>query len=472
MGFAVFIEDDQKKKKVLGFFQLVMINVIAVDSIRTLTFSAVFGFSLVFFYLIAALAFFIPTALVSAELGTGWPNRGGIYVWVREAFGKRISFFVIWLNWIYNVIWYPTILALIVGTFSYLFNPELASNPIYMCGGVLLIYWFMTLINCFGMKASSIMSTIGAIVGTIAPMAFISVLGIVYVMQDRPMNIQFSWDQFWPSSYSQSNNLAFLTNVLFGLLGLEMAATHAAEMRNPTRDYPRSLFVSSIIILGTIVFASLAIAIVVPNGELSLATGVMQAFTVFVDTFQMPWLLPVIAGCIILGGLSGVGAWIIGPTKGLLVACQDGSLPAALGKTNKNGVPVTILLIQAIVVSVLSLAFLLFPTVNSSFWLLSAMTAQLALICYIALFASALKLHYHRPNVFRRFRVPGKKVGIWTVCLSGSLCCLLVILLGFLPPSEIPFHSVVIYEAILIGGMALFCLLPYFLYSRKKNSVN
>ena len=427
----------KKRSKVLGFFQLVMINVIAVDSIRTLTFSAVFGFSLVIFYIIAALVFFIPTALVSAELGTGWPNRGGIYVWVREAFGKRFSFFVIWLNWIYNVIWYPTILALIVGTFSYLFNPDLANNPVYMCVGVLIIYWGITLINCLGMKASSIISTVGALIGTIVPMVFISVLGIVYVMQDRPINISFSWSQFFPQA-SASSNLAFLTNVLFGLLGLEMAATHAAEMRNPTRDYPRSLFVSCIIILSTIVFASLAIAIVVPNQELSLATGVMQAFSVFVNAFQMPWLLPIIAACIILGGLSGVGAWIIGPTKGLLVACQDGSLPASLGKTNKKGVPVRILLIQAVIVSILSLAFLLLPTVNSSFWLLSTMTAQLALVCYVALFAAAFKLHYSKADVFRRFRIPGKKVGIWTVCLSGSLCCLLVVLLGFLPRATFP----------------------------------
>lgn len=459
--------DENKKSKVLGVFQLIMINVIAVDSIRTLTFSAVFGFSLVFFYLIAALAFFIPTALVSAELGTGWPNRGGIYIWVREAFGKRFSFFIIWLNWIYNIIWYPTILALIVGTFSYLFNPELASNRVYMCSGVLIIYWGITLINCFGMKASSIMSTVGALIGTIAPMVLIAVLGIAYVMKGMPMNIEFSWGEFWPRG-SQSSNLAFLTNVLFGLLGLEMAATHAAEMRNPTRDYPRSLFISSIIILGTIIFASLAIAIVVPSKDLSLATGVMQAFTVFVDAFNMPYLLPIIAGCIILGGLSGVGAWIIGPTKGLLVACQDGSLPAALGKTNRHGVPVSILLVQAVLVSILCLFFLVFPSVNSSFWLLSAMTAQLALISYIALFAAAIRLHYTRPHVYRRFRIPGKKIGIWTVCLSGALCCFFVILFGFLPPSDIPFHNIWLYEMILIGGMALFCLIPHFLYRGKK----
>ncbi len=301
-----------------------MINVIAVDSIRTLPFSAVYGFSLVFFYLLAALAFFIPTALVSAELGTGWPNRGGIYVWVREAFGRKISFLVIWLNWIYNIFWYPTILALIAGVFTYFFNPALAENTLYMAVAVLVLFWFATGVNCLGMRASSALSTAGALIGTIFPMVLIASMGIAWIIMGKPMEITISWKTFFPRAVDL-DNLAFLTSVFFGLLGLEMAATHAKEMRNPAEDYPKSVFTSIWIILGTIIFAALAIAIAVPNRELSLATGIMQAFVVFLKTFGLDWAIPVVAGFIVLGGLSGVGAWIIGPSKGLLVASEDGS---------------------------------------------------------------------------------------------------------------------------------------------------
>ncbi len=455
-----------KGKKVLGLFQLVMINVIAVDSIRTLPFSAVYGFSLVFFYLLAALTFFIPTALVSAELGTGWPTRGGIYVWVREAFGKRFSFVVIWLNWIYNIIWYPTILALIAGTFTYLFNPAYAENSTYMASAVLILFWGATLINCFGMIASSILSAVGALLGTIVPMLLIICLGIVWLGTDKATQITFSWKEFFPQANSMGN-LAFLTNVLFGLLGLEMAATHAAEMRNPKRDYPRSLFIACIIILGSIVFASLAIAFVVPGKDLSLVVGVMQAFSIFIDAFQLPWLKPVIALAIVIGGLAGVGAWIIGPTKGLQVASQDGSLPKFLSRTNKSGAPVPILLIQACLVSVLCLAFIFMPTVSSSFWLLSAMTAQLALLVYVALFLAALKLHHSKPHVQRSFRVPGKTPGIWVTCSLGILCCVTVILVGFLPPSQVPITNLFGYELTLIGGMLFFCIAPLFIFKSK-----
>lgn len=448
-------------RQVLGFFHLVMINVIAVDSIRTLTFSAVYGFSLVFFYLLMALMFFIPTALVSAELGTGWPNRGGIYVWVREAFGKKLSLIVIWLNWVYNVIWYPTIMALIAGTLCYLFNPGLENNKVYMCCAVLGLFWFATLMNCFGMKVSSVFSTIGALVGTILPMILIAILGFFWVIQNKPMQIEFTWNQFFPHG-SQADNLAFLTNVLFGLLGLEMAATHAAEMRNPQKDYPRSIFVAAIIILATIILASLAIAIVVPDKELSLATGIMQAFKAFLDAYQLSQFLPLIAICIILGGLSGAGAWIISPTKGLLVASQDGTVPKFFATTNQNGVPVRILVAQAIVVSLLSLIFILMPTVNSTYWILSTITAQLALLVYVILFAAALKLHHHKAHVERSFRISGKKWGMWLVCGLGILSCVFVILMGFLPPSQVPFQSIVLYECILISSVAVCCLTPWY----------
>jgi len=453
-------------KNTLGLFQLAMISVIAVDSIRTLTFSAVYGFSLVFFYILIALIFFIPTALVSAELGTGWPSRGGIYVWGREAFGKKWSLVIIWLNWIYNVFWYPTIMALIAGTFAYLINPELSDNKTYMCCSALILFWAITLINCLGMRVSSILSTVGAIVGTILPMVLISLLGAVWVFQGKTMQIQFDWHHFFPQE-SQTNNLAFLTNVLFGLLGLEMAATHAAEMRNPKRDYPRSIFIAAIIILSTIIFASLAIAIVVPKEELSLATGIMQAFKAFLDAYQLSWLLPFVAVFIILGGLSGVGAWIIGPTKGLLVASEDGTLPKFFGKTNQNGVPVRILITQAIIVSFLSLIFILMPTVNSTYWILSVITAQLALLVYIAMFAAAIKLYYHQAHIERTFRIPGKKIGIWLTCGIGAFSCLAVILLGFLPPNQVPLQSILFYEFTLIASIAICCFMPLYFLKNK-----
>ncbi len=457
------MKPDLSSRKVLGVFQLVMINVIAVDSIRTLPFSAELGFSLIFFYILAALLFFIPSALVSAELGTGWPNRGGIYVWVREAFGKNMSLIIIWLNWIYNLVWYPTIMALIAGAFTYFFDPALSENKVFMSLAILVLFWVATFINCFGMRVSAWLSTLGAIIGTILPMVLIMILGIIWVAQGRSIQVDFTWEQFFPNM-TDKGELAFLTNVLFGLLGLEMAATHAAEMQNPQKDYPKALFISVIIILSTIILSSLAIAIVVPHHDLSLVTGALQAFAIFLKAYHLERLLFLPAAFIIIGGLSGVAAWIIGPTKGLLVASQDGSLPHFISQTNKHGVPVRILILQGIIVSFLCLAFVLMPTVNSSFWLLSTMTAQLALIVYAFLFASVIKLRHQKPEILRTFRIPGGMLGVSLVGGIGILCCLLVIAFGFLPPKQVGIDDITVYEVSLVVGILIMFLIPLIIH--------
>ena len=453
-------------KKVLKTFQLVMINVIAVDSLRTLPFSAELGFSLVFFYLLAGLCFFIPSALVSAELGTGWPSTGGIYVWVREAFGKRLSLCIIWLNWIYNVVWYPTILALIAGTITYFFNPEFAQNKLYMASMILVLFWSATIVNLFGMKLSSFISSLGAVIGTILPMLFIIILGFIWFGGKELNQIDFSWHAFFPD-LTHTGNLPILSTVLFGLLGLEMSATHAAEMKNPKKDYPKAIFISASIILTTIILSSLAIAIVVPHQKLNLVTGILQAFFIFFQDYHMTWMGPIVAAVVILGGLSSVSAWIIGPTKGLMVAAKDGSFPPFIGKKNTHGAPSNVLIFQGIIVSILCLVFVLMPTVNSSFWLLSQITAQLALIVYLALFASGIRLRYKKGNIHRTFSIPGGKFfGIWAIGMLGILSCIIVFCLGFIPPTQVGIGDVFIYELVLIGSIVIATILPLFFQSR------
>lgn len=451
-----------KNKKVLSIFGLVMINIVAVDSIRALPISAEYGFSAVFYYLLAGFIFFIPAALVSAELATAWPETGGIYVWVREAFGKRWSFFTIWLQWFYNICWYPTIMSLMAGTLAYLINPSLVTNRLYMVVMVLVFFWGATLINLRGMKASMWLSNIAAIIGTLLPMLVIIILGVIWIILGKPLQIQFSTQSFLPD-LSRLQNLVLLTAVLYGLVGMEMSAVHAREVKNPQRDYPKSLLISAILILASLIFASLAIAVVVPQKQLNLVAGMMQAFDYFFTAFGVQWLMPVLAILIILGALGGVSVWVLGPAKGLLVASRDGSLPKVMSKTGKDNVPVSILWLQGIIVSILSLTFLLMPSVNSAFWLLTDVTSVLALVVYLFMFSAAIVLRYKAPHVKRAFKVPGGNVGMVIIAGFGFVVSAFVIVLGFFPPSQIAVGSVAVYEALLSGGVVLALLIPLLL---------
>jgi amino acid transporter len=454
------------KKKSLGLLSLIAINIIAVDNLRSLPFSAEYGFSLIFFYLIAALCFFIPVGLISAELATAYPLRGGIYIWIREAFGNKWAFFVIYLQWIYNVVWYPTIMSLVAATIFYLFNPSLSNNQGAMFLLIQVLFWAATLFNCFGMRISSFVSHLGAVFGVVLPMVFISGLGLFWIYQGHP--IEITW-KFIPD-LKDINSLSFLVAILFGLIGLELAASHADEVKNPSREFPLAILISSIIILATLIMASLAIAFVIPSKELNVLTGLIQAYEQFFLKFHLEGLMPVIEILIILGGLSSVAAWILGPSKGLFVAAQHGSIPSFFVKLNRHGVPTNILVTQGCIYTALSSLFIFMPSVASSYWALSAMTSQLALIVYIALFLAAIVLRYKAPHQPRPYKIPFGNIGI--ICLGslGILASLFGIMIGFIPPSQIPVGNVYVFEAILVGGMLVISLIPFLIYksSRKE----
>ena len=107
-----------KPRRVLSIFVLAMLNVSIMASLRNLPLVAEFGLSAICYFLIVALFFLIPCALISAELATGWPKSGGIYIWVREGLGDRFGFMAIWMQWVHNVAWYPVIMSFIAVTLA------------------------------------------------------------------------------------------------------------------------------------------------------------------------------------------------------------------------------------------------------------------------------------------------------------------------------------------------------------------
>lgn len=458
----------KNSKHTLSVFGLIMTNVIAIDSLRSLPLSAVYGTSLIFYYLVAAVAFFLPSAFVAAELATGWPETGGIYIWTREAFGKKIGFMTIFLQWFYNLCWYPTIMALVAATIAYLINPELVNNKIYMFLIILILFWTATFLNCFGMRTSNFMSTFGAIIGTLAPIGFIIILSFIWIFKKHPAAINFNLHDFLPN-LSSFQNLTLLTAMLYGLVGMEMSAAHAREVKNPQRDYPRAMIWSTVIILFSMIFGSLAVAIVVPPAKLNIVSGLLEAFRLFFIEFNLQGLMPLIACLIIIGALAGVAAWILSPSKGLLVASEDGSLPKALSKTGKHGAPTRILLIQGILFTGLSSLFIFMPSVSSTFWVLTDITAILSLLVYVLMFTAALVLRYKFPNIPRSFKVPGGLLGLWFFCLLGLTSCVFTLIVGFLPPSQIAVGNIWIYEIILISGVLLGCVIPWILSGLNKN---
>lgn len=459
------------KKRELNVFLLAMINVAAICNLKNFPVTAEYGFSIIFYYAIIGIIFFVPVSLISAELATAWPERGGVYVWVKKALGPKWGFLAIWLQWSNNLFWYPSILSVTAATFAYTFNPALAQDPQYIAIFILVVFWSITALNFLGMKVSGWISTLGVIIGTVIPGALIMVLGFVWILKGNPSQVPINLSTAFPDILS-INELGLISGIFLTLAGMEMSAVHAKEVQNPQKNYPRAILLSAIIILFLSVVGSLSIAVVVPQKEISLTSAGMEAFDFFFRQYNISWMLPIIAAMITAGAIGMVSTWIIGPTKGMLAAAQDKDLPEFFSKTNKKDMPVVLLFLQGIIASFLSLIFLFAPTINTSYWLLFNLTALLYLLMYLLMFVSGIVLRYKYPEQKRAYKIPGKNYGMWIVSGMGILGSLFAITFGFLPPTQIDTGSVFYYEAFLVGGITIFCIIPFTLYSiyNKKRS--
>ncbi len=449
----------KSNKSILTVFSLTMITVGSVDSIRNLPTTALFGSQLISFFILGAIFFLIPSALISAELASRFPDESGIYVWAREAFGKKIGFLAVWLQWIENVIWYPALLAFVAGTIGFLFSPELAKNKYFLFAVILISFWGTTLINLSGMRTSAFFSTLCTIFGLLVPMTLIITLGVIWFTTGNPLQIHFSLSDMLPA-FNDANVWVSLTAIMMSFCGIEIATVHARDVDNPQRAFPLALTYSVLIILVTLMLGSLAIAIVLPHGEISLVAGIMQAFQSFFFAYHLHWLMPVVALMLVVGGLGSVNNWIIAPTRGLLIAGGEGNLPPSLQVTNPHGAPTKLLFYQAIIVSILSAVFLFMPSVNSAYWFLTALAAELYMLMYLIMFLAAIVLRVKKPAEHLGYRVAGGAKGLCFVAALGILGTLTTIIISFLPPSEVDVGRVLNYELCLVGGMLLMCLPP------------
>ena len=309
------------------------------------------------------------------------------------------------------------------------------------------------------MKISGWISSFGVIFGTFIPGGLIICLGLAWYFNGNPLQISLSWDSLIPNMGSVTQ-IVFFTGIILSLCGMEMSAIHAKDVQNPQKGYPRAILLSGILIIGMSILGVLAIASVVPQKQISLVAGSMQAFSYFLESYHLKWMTPYIALLVAAGAFGSLSTWVIGCSKGLLAAARDGDLPPYFRAVNKEGVPTRLLFIQAIFVTILSLIFVFMPTVSSAFWILTAIVAQLYLLMYILMFAAAIKLRYKKPDVIRSYKIVGGKPMMWVVSGLGIVSSVFAFIIGFFPPAQIQTGNVLFYVLFLIIGVILACCAP------------
>lgn len=426
---------------------LVLLIVAAIDSIRNLPATAIFGSSLIFFFLLSALIFLIPISLIAAEFTSRYSEKGGVFHWVRHAFGDKAGLFAIWLQWINTMVWYPTILSFIAGTAAYLFDPALAQKKEFLIPVILTIFWGLTFLNMRGIHVSAKINSFCSIIGLFIPMSFLILLGLVWILLGNPLQISFTSQTLLPS-LSSSDNWVSLIAIMASFLGMELAGVHVGDIANPQKNFPKAMGLAVFILLTTMLFGALSIAIVVPEKQIRLVDGIMQTFTYFFDAFHISWFVPILTLLLIIGSVGGMINWLISPAKGLMQAAEHGFLPPFFAKKNAHDVPSRLLILQALLVTLFCLVITLFPSINAFYWFLTALSTELYMIMYILLFASALKLK--RPDIGYSYQLP--KGTRRLTCFLGLFACFLTILIGYFPPSGINVGSGLRYSLLIATG--------------------
>jgi amino acid transporter len=171
------------------------------------------------------------------------------------------------------------------------------------------------------------------------------------------------------------------------------------------------------------------------------------------------------------GVLAGVLTWVAGPSRGIFTVGKAGYLPPFFQKTNKVGVQRNILLLQGAIVTCLALLFVVMPSVQSFYQILSQLTVLLYLIVYMLMFSAAITLRYKLPKMERPFRLGAKGNGVmWLLGGMGFCGSLLAFVLSFIPPSQIAVGSTAVWFSVLIIGALLFVVLPFIIYAMRKPS--
>lgn len=453
--------------KALGVRDIVLMNVVAILSIRQLSTVAPYGAASVLLWVIAAVGLFIPLSMVCGELSTGWPEAGGIFVWVRAAFGPRIGWLCVFFFLCSCIFFFPMLLQFLVTTLVFCFDESLALNKVFVGLCSMGIFWGLTWVNIRGIEWTRKINNMGALCGVIVPGIILISLAVYWVATGHPVQTDYHTPANWVPRLNNWSTIVFVSSMMFAFAGMELSPMIAGRCKNPQKDFPLSILISSIVIVGIYMLGTVSLNILLPANDADIVAGLMQGIKATSMTLGMPWLLPLMGITIVLGVLGQINSWLVGPIYMLNVANAELQVIGA-GITQlhpRYNTPAQALMGQAVLVSIFCLSTFLSKSMAAAYWTLSALTTLCYFIPYLMMFAGFLRLRIKYPDQKRSFRIPGRVLPVLLPSV-GFISVLFAVVLLFVPPQEVDMGSLVVYELQIGGGGVLFALVGDMLYRR------
>lgn len=413
--------------RVLGRLDLVLFSVAAILTIDSLASSASMGASWFSWWIVVLVLFFVPYALITAELGAAWRSEGGVYVWVREAFGPRWGSLAAWFYWINNAYWIPSVYMVFAATFHDIFlrgwiPAELDRGPraTWLEAGIAVVLtWLTVWLGVIRLSVSKWVPNLGALV-KLAIFLSLGALGIAALFEGRPPANPLSLDSMRPR---WGDSLAFLPVLIYNVLGLELMSSAGEEMKDPQRDVPRAILASGALIGVVYALGILGILLAVPLQKLSLVTGTWDALAVLGREWGAAGdaMVSLLGVGFLYACVASAVTWAIGANRVAAAAARDGSLPAPLARLHaRHHTPHVAFLSMGALATVLLLGNAsVAASASNVFWSLFKLSSLCFLFSYLMAFPSFLKLRLSRPGQRRPYRVPGGNVAGLT---AAALC--------------------------------------------------
>jgi glutamate:GABA antiporter len=429
----------------LRLWHLVLFNISAVAGVRWLAAAAHAGPGSLTLWLLSALAFFLPSALVVSTLSARFPEEGGFYIWTKRAFGDWHGFLCAWVYFVSNILYFPTLLLSGVAMASYMFGDsgiKYSENPWYAIPVTLTALWIAFIANLLGLRVGKWPTILGG-GSTYIVAALLCVFALIVVFRYG------SATHFQLIPDPALSNLNFWSQIALAMTGLELAPILGGEIHDPSKTVPRAAWISGIGSAGFYIAGTAALLALLPPDRISPMTGLAQAGNEAGSRLGAYWLTPCFALLITLGVIGQLSTYIAGNTRLPFALGLDHYLPPAFARLHPRWhTPHVSILTQGVLSSLLLLLMELGENLRAAYQILVDMVVIATLIPFVYIFAT------------------GFKFGRRWAGVAGASISLAAVILSAVPPPGIA--SVWLFELKVVGGTALLAVLGRVIFVRSK----
>ncbi|MEH6608089.1 MAG: APC family permease [Halioglobus sp.] len=417
--------------KTLRQRDMVLFTVSAILLLDTLTAAASVGAPSIVWWILLGLIFFVPFAMICAEMGCAYPQQGGIYAWIRDGFGGRWASRATWCYWVNTAVWIPAIFLLFAGVFKQMFFPDLSLGGQIAIGVVLT--WLTVAVNVMALDVGKWIPNVGALLKILIFIAII--IGAFNHIQENGMANPLTLETLKPDFGS---SIQYIPAIIYGMLGFELVSAGSDEMRDPARDVPRAIFISGAIILMLYLLGTFAILAAIPAGDINLVEGLIDTLIMFFggSTIGNAFVLVLGVGALYTFFSNGV-TWALGCNRAAAEAALEGELPKIFALETKIGTPIGAAVLMGLVSTfVLVLYGFLSGSNEDLFWSLFAFSAVIFLLPYQGMMLTFIKMRRTDPDHPRPYAVPGG-LGMARFCawLCITILGLSIVLFMYTPDS-------------------------------------